>query len=219
MKTIVLYGCGPQNSDKLTPVGKFVTEAAAKLFHQSSGKIKIISTGGKTGQSSFSEAQVMTKELIRLGVPKKCIVLEPNATNTIENLVFVANIVDMINLDHLIHVTTNIHMPQVKELCKLTGLEKISSYTTADEIIKHEIDDARAKNIGRWMRGLREIPLYWLPQITKIENIKRWKHIICQPRVRDFLKEKYGIAYPEKLSQNQLFKLQEEIKKEKRIMP
>ena len=219
MKVIVVYGCGPQNSDKLTPVGKFVTEAAAKLFHQSPEKMRIIPTGGKTGQSSFSEAQVMTKELIRLGVPEKCIIPEPNATNTIENLVCVANIADKIGFNHLIHITTNIHMPQVKELCKLTGLEEISSYTTADEIIKREIDDARAKNIGRWMRGLREIPLYWLPQTTKIENIERWKHIICQPRVRDFLKERYGIAYPEKLSQNQLFKLQEEIKKEKRIMP
>ncbi len=213
MKAIVVYGCGPQNSNELTPVGKLVTEAAAKFFCQFSEEMMIIPTGGKTGQSLFSEAEVMEEELIRLGVPKKCIILESNATNTIENLAFVANVVDKIGFYHLIHVTTNIHMPQVKELCKLIGLEKISSYTTADKIIKREIDDARAENIDRWMRGLREIPLYWLPQIAQIENPKRWKYILRQPRIKDFLKEKYGIAKSEELT------LQEIIKKEKRIMP
>ena len=219
MKAIVVFGCGPQNSNELTPVGKLVIEATAKFFCQSSEEMMIIPTGGKTGQSLFSEAEVMEEELIRLGVPKKRIVLEPNATNTIENLAFVANVVDKMGLDYLIHITNRVHMPQVKELCKLIELEKISSYEIADEIIKCEIEDVRAENIDRWMRGLREIPLYWLPQIAQIENPKRWKYILCQPRIRDFLKERYEIAYPEKLSQNQLFKLQEKIKKEKRIMP
>ncbi len=211
MEAIVLYGCGPQNSNELNPVGKFVTEAAAKLFHQSPGEMRIIPTGGRTGRSSFSEAEVMTKELVRLGVPEECIIPEPNATNTIENLVFVANIVDKMGLDYLIHITNRVHMPQVKELCKLIGLEKISSYEIADEIIKCEIEDTRAKNISRWMRGLQEIPLYWLPQMAQIENPKRWEYILCQSQVRDFIKEKYGITKPEGL--------REEIKKEKRIMP
>ena len=213
MKAIVVYGCGPQDEDKLTPVGKLVTKAAAKFFCQSSEEMTIIPTGGRTGQSLFSEAEAMRKELIRLGVPKKCVVLEQNATNTIENIAFVANIVDKMGLDGLIHITSKVHMPQVKELCKLIGLEKISSHEIADEIIESEIKDARIENTDRWMRGLQEIPLYWLPQIAQIENPKRWKHILRQPRIKDFLKKRYGIAKPEELA------LQEIIKKEKRIMP
>ncbi|MCK5044335.1 YdcF family protein [Candidatus Parcubacteria bacterium] len=209
---MIVYGCGPQDSDRLTSVGKLVTEAAARVFCQFPQEMIIISTGGKTGKSLLSEAEVMKKELIKLGVPKKCVIMEPNATNTIENIAFVANIVDELGLDDLIHITNRVHMSQVKELCMLIGLEKISSYEIADEIIKHEIEDSRSTNTDRWMRGLREVPLYWLPQIANIiENPERWKCILRQPRLKDFLKEQHRIAKPEEIKKK--------IKKEKRIMP
>jgi len=227
MKGIVVYGCGPQDSDELTPVGRLNTEAAAELFHQKGGKV--IPTGGRTGKSSFSEAELMQKLMQgRLGIPESCIIPETEATNTIENVVFVTNITDRMGFTHLIHVSPEHHLPRIAELCYLVGINSISEFKAAQEILgknhplveeTKEILEVHARNEARWMRGLREIPEYWLPKAAKIESLQRFRYILGHQRIQKWLKENFSVNKVSNLTNREIGRIKEKIGKMERVMP
>ena len=229
MKAIVIYGCGPQDADELTPIGELNVEAGVKLFHQLFGqKVRIIPTGGRTGKSYFSEAEIMGRRLRQLGVPNEQIVLEPKATNTIENVVLMTNIVDMIGLNLLIHVTPQHHLPRIRELCFLVGIDEISEYCPSQEILgeSHPLVKKTEKAIGiqarnedRWMRGLREIPEYWLPQTAQVESLERFRYILGHQRIQKWLEENFSIFNVSNLTDREIEDIRERIKQVKRAMP
>lgn len=226
MKTIVVYGSGPQDTDELTLVGKLNTEAAAKFFQQEGERI--IVTGGLSGKSSFTEAELMKKYLLSKGIPEECIVLEGKAANTVENVVFVANIVDGMGLNCLIHITPKFHMPRVKELNSLMGLDEISEYKISEKLlgenyplIKATGERVRilAENEPRWMRGLQDIPEYWLPQAAKIESIKRFHYVLGWLRIKNWLEVNFSVFDVSGLSGKEITELRGQILKIKRIKP
>jgi len=230
---IVVYGCGPQDSDdELTPVGRLNTEAAAKLFkllHQKGVKgVKLIPTGGKTGKAKYTEAEVMKKLMRKLGIPESYIISERAATNTIENVVFVANIKDRMGFTHLIHVSTAHHLNRIRELCYLVGISNISEFRAAQEILgknhplveeTKEILEVQARNEARWMRGLREIPEYWLPQTAKIESLQRFRDILKLGRIQKWLKENFSVNKVSNLTNREIEEIKEKIGKINRVMP
>ncbi|MFQ6083630.1 MAG: YdcF family protein [Candidatus Aminicenantia bacterium] len=229
MKTIVVYGHGPQDSEELTPMEKLNIEAAAKLFPQlDQEKVKVILTGGHTGKSYLAEAEVMQKQLILKGIPKECIILEDKATNTIENVVFVTNIAERVDIDYFIHLSIRHHLPRIKEICSLIGTDTLSEYKASEEILgeNHQlVKDTKeavkvwAVNKERWIRGLKEIPEYWLPQAMQIENVKRCRCILSHERIRGWLKNNFSISDVKSLSDKEIAKIREKIKRVKRIVP
>ena len=110
MKAMVVYGYSPQDTDGLTPIGRLNTEAGAELFSREGGRI--IPAGGRTGKSDLSEAEVIQRWLILKGAPKECIIPETKAANTIENVVFVANIADRLGVNRFTPVSLQYHLPQ-----------------------------------------------------------------------------------------------------------
>ena len=222
----MVYGSGPQNTDELTSVGKLNTEAAAKFFQQEGERI--IVTGGRSGKSSFTEAELMKKHLLSKNIPEECIILEEKAANTVENVVFVANIVDRMEINCLIHVAPKFHMPRIKELNSLIGLDEISEYQISEKLlgenyplVKATRERARilAGNEQRWMRGLQEIPEYWLPQTAKIESIKRFHYVLGWLRIKNWLEVNFSVFDVSSLSGKEITELRKQISKIKRIKP
>jgi len=77
-----------------------VADRAAEIYKQ--GWAPIIICSGKNGKRSvFSrpEAIVFSERLMELGVPKEKIILEPNAMNTGENIIFTQNILKQKNMN------------------------------------------------------------------------------------------------------------------------
>lgn len=224
---IVVYGSGPQDTDELTPVERLNIGAALKLFCQRREKATFILTGGKTGKSQFSEAEVMAVRLICSGIPEECIRLEKEAANTVENVAFVSNLVDKMGFKHLFHVAPRVHLPRVKELCWLVGIDWFSDYKSSEEILgdKHpavktaiETLQRIAVNEPKWMRGLKEIPLYWLPQMAKVENLQRFRYILGHERIKRWLGKNFSVCKVKDLTDREIGEIREKIKKMERVM-
>ncbi len=76
-----------------------VAERAAELYHQGYGEYVICSGGnGKASGFDKSEAEVFGEILREKGVPKTKIILEPNATNTGENIQFTKKLLQEMEL-------------------------------------------------------------------------------------------------------------------------
>jgi len=220
VEAIVIYGYGPQDKDdQLTPLGELNTEAGIELFHHKGGRV--ILTGGQTGKSCFSEAEVMQRWLIHRGVPKGCIIPEIKARNTIANVVFVANIVDMMSFDHLIHIALKHHLPRIGELCFLIGIDEISEYCPSQEVLgeSHSLVKKAEKEMGvhardekRWMRGLHEIPEYWLPQAVQIESLERFRYILGHQRIQRWVEENFFVSHVSGLTDREIEEIREKIK-------
>jgi uncharacterized SAM-binding protein YcdF (DUF218 family) len=72
-----------------------VAERAAELYHQGLAPYVICSGGfGKGARFSRPEAEVFGDVLLEHGVPKEKIILEPEATNTGENVLFVKKLLE-----------------------------------------------------------------------------------------------------------------------------
>ena len=234
MKAIVIYGSGPQDTEELTPIEVMNVGAGVEIFKELSEKKKmIILTGGKTGRSSLSEAEVMTKKLVQLGIPQIYVVPENQAKNTIENVVFVTNIVDKIivdemKIDCLVHVAPREHLSRIEEICTLVGVDGISEFRSSQEILGNEhplVKKATQSlcsivvNEPRWMRGLTEIPEYWLPQAAKIEELKRFRYILGHERIKRWLKKNFSLCKVNDLTDREIGEIREKIKKMERVMP
>jgi uncharacterized SAM-binding protein YcdF (DUF218 family) len=84
----------PKKSDALFVFGCAqisVPRLAAKLFHQNIAPVILVSGAmGKTASTIFgvSECDMFFQELVKEGVPSNAVILERNATNTGENIMF-----------------------------------------------------------------------------------------------------------------------------------
>ncbi len=75
-------------------------DRAAELYHQGYSNFIICSGGnGKDSKYSKTEAEVFSEKLIELGIPKEKILLEKQATNTGENILFTEKLLKEKGLD------------------------------------------------------------------------------------------------------------------------
>jgi uncharacterized SAM-binding protein YcdF (DUF218 family) len=60
---------------------------------------RLLISGGRTGSAPTAEADVIAERLVRLGIPESALILETDATNTGENVIFgrarVAEVMDL----------------------------------------------------------------------------------------------------------------------------
>ncbi|MDF9824172.1 vancomycin permeability regulator SanA [Breznakia sp. PF5-3] len=88
--------------------------------------VKIICSGGKASDKKYSEAEVMKKYLVKLGVSKKQILLEDNSFSTYENLRNSYALVDNKDASFLI-VTNNFHAFRAKYIANKIGMKAYCS--------------------------------------------------------------------------------------------
>lgn len=199
---LIAFGYGPvqagstPGSFRLNLYGRINAIATAMLY-QSCNIGKIIPTGGKTGGiNKPSEAKLLAKLIqSKFDIPQSVFILEEEAWNTIFNVVHVANIIDSSPglYNNLLFVALGCHLPRIQEICSLVGLT--GCFVAAESVVK--IRSERYKHLlsqlltlenasysqlvfsqERGLRGIREIPEYWLPPMGSLKNPQRLRKIL-----------------------------------------
>lgn len=217
VKTFIVFGYGPvlptrcrYVSGKLNEYGR-ITALGAGMLYQKYRPQFIIPTGGKTGGlDKPSEAELIVRILKTIfAIPEDTFIIEDTAMNTIQNIIYSANIVDRLGLDpkDLLFISMGFHIQRIKEICAIVGLS--GRFVSAEKIVERRSRRHRrllskllspkreqyAKILSeqeRWLRGLREIPEYWLPEMEKIENNNRLIDILKLKKVQPLL-QSHGI--------------------------
>lgn len=208
---IILFGYGPVQPGRILGSGKLnvfgrINALAAGMLYKKYKVGTIIPTGGKTGGSDKpSEASLMAQIIkSRFGVVPSVFVLEENATNTILNIVYIANIIDQFpnQYKNLLFVSMGFHIPRIKEICSLVKLDghfltaeaEVSTRSERHHRLLQNLFDPEKESYAkiiveqkRWYYGLREIPEYWLPQMAMIENPTRLRRILQTEHIQPFL--------------------------------
>ncbi len=96
---------------------------AARLFHAGKAPLVVLSGGGDLERQAFSEARAMAAFLHDLGVPAQAVALEETSRNTRENAAFSAALLKARGIEHILLVTSALHMPRALALFKAQGLE------------------------------------------------------------------------------------------------
>lgn len=190
----------------LGPDARMRTIAAAEMLRQGLTS-QIIFTGGRTGEKrdiGESEAQKMKEyahHLLGVGGEEgmsedefeRTVILEDKATNTIENIANVCNIIDQQpdQYQNLAILTNDYHLKRAQELIGKFNLQaggfkaedlmtqRSPKYT---KVVNNFFNspgykDRMAGEI-RWTKGLREMPQYWHPLALKVENPARIDYIL-----------------------------------------
>ena len=96
---------------------------AARLFHAGKAPLVLLSGGRNLEGQTFSDARAMTALLQDLGVPAHAITLEETSRNTYQNAVFSAVLLKARGIEHILLVTSALHMPRALPLFKAQGLQ------------------------------------------------------------------------------------------------
>jgi uncharacterized SAM-binding protein YcdF (DUF218 family) len=95
---------------------------AARLFHAGKAPLVLLSGGGDLEHQAFSEAHAMAVFLQDLGVPAQAIVLEETSRNTRQNAAFSAALLKARGVEHILLVTSALHMPRALAQFNVQGL-------------------------------------------------------------------------------------------------
>ena len=96
---------------------------AARLFHAGKAPLVLLSGGGDLKRQAFSEARAMAVFLQDLGVPARAVVLEENSRNTRQNAAFSATLLKTRGIEHILLVTSALHMPRATALFTAQGMQ------------------------------------------------------------------------------------------------
>lgn len=211
--SVIVFGYGPvlpgshPNSGRLDLYGK-VNALAAGMLYQAHRPKNIIVTGGRTGREKRpSEAHLMAKIITsKFDVPESTVILEEQATNTILNLVYTANILDESreSFGELVFLAMGYHLRRIREICELVGLD--GQYIAAEDIVSsrtrhharvlkgylHPSQGSYKKKLDeqeQFLAALQKMPEYWLPHMAEIEDPNRLQTILSAKRIQSFLKK------------------------------
>lgn len=124
---------------------KNLAEAAAILYKKGATR-QIIVMGGKTGGDQYSsEAQLIAKHLLQLGIPQADIKLENQSTNTLENIVFMLNRYfdspESFSKEQKANIlAVHYHVLRVKILMELFGIPVQDAFSS-DEVLRFAARD------------------------------------------------------------------------------
>lgn len=126
------------NNNKISKVLYFRLNKALKVL-KNKPNLLIVTSGGITSNNIYSEAEVMKQYLIENGIDSNKIIIEDKSKNTIENILFIKNIVKD---NKTIILSSNYHILRIKlitKLLKLNNVKYISCFTPIKDLIKHLI--------------------------------------------------------------------------------
>lgn len=209
---IVAFGYGPVQVGFIPGVCRLnlygrINAIATGILYQILNIERIIPTGGRTGGSDKpSEAELMAQMIqSKFGIPESVFILEEEAMDTIYNIVHVANIIDQSPQleQNLLFVAMGFHLPRIREICSLLRIN--GSFIAAEAVVKlrsqrhphllfkllHPDNINYASMLEsqeRGLRGIREIPEYWIPPLGTLNNTQRLREILANAGVQFFLK-------------------------------
>ena len=96
---------------------------AARQFHAGKAPLVLLSGGGDLEHQAFSEARAMAVFVQDLGVPAQALVLEEISRNTRGNAAFSAALLKARGIEHILLVTSALHMSRALALFKAQGLQ------------------------------------------------------------------------------------------------
>ena len=129
---------------------------AARLFHAGKAPLVLLSGGGDLERHAFSEARAMAVFVQDLGVPAQAIVLEEASRNTRQNAAFSATLLKSRGINHILLVTSALHMPRALALFTAQGLQVTPAPT--------DFEASQATPPGL---------LAWLPDVPALEGSGR----------------------------------------------
>lgn len=214
---------------------KMRTMAAAQMYLDGLTR-EIIFTGGRTATTrgiEASEAEKMKEYAAHIlknaGVDEdkieQAIILEDKATNTIENVANVCNIIDQDKekYQNLAVLTNEYHLDRAKQLMGKFGLE--TQGVAAEEKVR-EASEKYQKVLDRffaspgyqeklaaerrWSAGLEHLQQYWYPQAMAVEN---------PDRLYKIMESIYGPALAQKLGRENILKTREQLSQTERAIP
>ena len=121
---IVVLGAAIKDDKPSTVLSYRLDEAYKQYLKYPSARI--VCSGGKAVNEKYSEAEVMRKYLMNLGIPKEQILLEDNSFTTHQNLTNTYELVNDKNATFLI-VTNNFHAYRAKLLADKIEMNAYSS--------------------------------------------------------------------------------------------
>lgn len=206
---LIVFGYGPVeargNGARLNLYGRLNTLTAGVLYTTGRAK-RLLLTGGRTGGAALPpEAELMARTLGRtFGVPPSALRLEPCAQDTLDNLALSAALLDAQPAlpQRLGFLALELHLPRIRLLAERIGL---AGRTLAAEPLFAARSARHARFLEalkaapsyrallssqkRAMRGLAEMPDYWLPPLAalpdaRLERIRRREDVqtFCRTR-------------------------------------
>lgn len=100
---------------------------AATLYR--AGKAPLVLFSGGSGTGDRPEASQVAPYLQLMGVPERALLLERASTDTRENALYSARLLEARELDSILLVTSAFHMPRARALFARAGLEVIPAPT------------------------------------------------------------------------------------------
>ena len=104
--------------DKATATARI--EQAAALYKAQRAPLIIVS--GAALEGDVSEAQIMANALESLGIPESAIVMESQSYTTHENAVYTAQVLQQQHIQHILLVTSALHMPRAMAVFQKQGI-------------------------------------------------------------------------------------------------
>src|SRR5271170_1636963 len=93
---------------------------------------RILTTGGRGGDPSFTEGEVAHAYLARHGVPSESVLVESEGETTVQSIAAAAEIMRRMNLRSCIVVSDGYHIYRVKKLLETQGMQVYGSPRPAD---------------------------------------------------------------------------------------
>lgn len=90
---IIIHSAGLTREEP-TPLLQGRIDRALALWRAQGSVATLVPSGGQGSNEVISEAEAMSRYMLRCGVPHEAILLEERSTTTMENLVFVKNLLD-----------------------------------------------------------------------------------------------------------------------------
>jgi uncharacterized SAM-binding protein YcdF (DUF218 family) len=115
-------------SSDLEPWAASRTLECARLYHQckkSAAICHVIPSGGRFAPNAHSEAEVMGRVLIEMGLLKEDIILEEKALTTFQNARFTAELIKGKSYDLKVLVTSGFHMYRSLWIYEIFGLKSV----------------------------------------------------------------------------------------------
>lgn len=121
-KTMVVLGANLWNHEPSPILMNRLTAAAD--YYKEHPDMTVIVSGGMGDDEPCSEASAMAKTLIELGIPAEHIILEEEAANTMQNLMFSKNLLLEAgqSVDNLLVVSSSSHLARVELLARRNHL-------------------------------------------------------------------------------------------------
>lgn len=200
--TLIVFGYGPVAAGgKLNLYARLAALTAGMLLERGEAK-RLLITGGRTGGDALpSEAALMASYLTRrFRVAPGQVALEEHAADTLDNLVLSANLLDAERGsggradDRLGFLALRLHGPRIRYLADLVGLE--GKFVALERVVAECSERHRrllealtetpsyarlAASQVRAMRGLAELPGFWLPPLGRLENPVRLRRVQAHP--------------------------------------